>query len=182
MGKPFLQELYRQIATSPWGSVHVAIEDDTVIGFIVGTQDIFRCALGFTLSGYLKMAGRLLVGIWRPQIAWKLLDSLAYPFRTSSTSASIDVAPNKHRAELLAIAVSQAAQGKGVGRALVGAYENTLPETVTQYFVTTNTTEVDSNAFYSSMSFQSIGEKRHHDLLIRVYAKQLRNTTGTPLV
>jgi ribosomal protein S18 acetylase RimI-like enzyme len=175
LGRDFLSALYREIAKSRWGSVHIArARDGTLLGFIVGTRDVYRCARGFTAGGYLRILGLLMRRVWSVPIASKLLDSLAYPFRSSSAPASEPIASPKHRAELLAIAVSEAARGQGVGRALVLAYEKTLVGEVAQYLVSTNTTEKESNAFYQAMGFERAGQKRHHDLLIQVYTKQVQ--------
>lgn len=172
LGPAFLATLYREIATSRWSSVHAAMQNDTVVGFIAGTLDIWRCMAGFSITGYASLASRVIMRLWRPVIAWKVLDSFAYPFRKSSAADSAPM-PMKHRAELLAIAVSPQAQGTGVGKALVLAFEETLRGKISQYSVTTNTVEAQSNAFYSAMGFTSVGEKRHHDLLVKVYSKQL---------
>jgi len=173
LGKDFLITLYREIAKSQWGSVHAALQSDTVIGFVAGTSHIWRCAVSFTIGGYFRLVYRLLTRLWHPQIASKVLDSVAYPFRKSSSADSAPPKAAKHNAELLAIAVSPKAQGLGVGKALVLAFETTLRGKTDHYTVTTNSIEAQSNAFYSAMGFTSVGEKRHHDLLIRVYSKQL---------
>ena len=173
LGKDFLTTLYREIARSQWSSVHAAMQNDTVIGFVAGTSDIWRCALGFTIGGYFRLVYRLVTRMWHPQIASKVFDSVAYPFRKSSSADSATPKPAKHHAELLAIAVAPQAQGIGAGKALVLAFEATLRGKIDHYTVTTNSIEAQSNAFYSALGFTSLGEKPHHDLLIRVYSKQL---------
>lgn len=175
LGNGFLSVLYREIAKSRWGSVHVALEDESILGFLVGAQDVYRCARSFTPGGYLKLFGLLMTRMWRPAVLSKLFDSLAYPFRSCSTPTGTTAAPPpRHRAELLSIAVAKKAQGRGVGKALVRAFEATMLGQVTQYAVTTNASEADSNAFYIAMGFESVGQKRHHDLILQVYTKQLR--------
>jgi ribosomal protein S18 acetylase RimI-like enzyme len=172
LGQRFLAILYREIASSKWGTVHQAMLDGRAVGFIAGTANIWRCAFGFTVRGYLRLASILGLRIWHPDIARKFLDALAYPFREPSTPAAENLPrQGKHRAELLAIAVASEAQGRGVGRALVGAFEETLRGNVTSYSVTTNAEDTQSNAFYDAVGFKKSGQKRHHDLLIQIYVK-----------
>lgn len=177
LGINFLAGLYQEIAKSKWGSVHVVLEQGKVIGFLAGTPNLWRCLSGFSFFGYLRLTMHLMMSAWRPPVLLKVIDSLAYPFRkpaASECNAVQDAASqDKNRAELLAIAVSQAAQGMGVGRGLVCAFESTLLGKVDQYFVTTNTKEIQSNAFYSKLGFTKAGQKRHHDLLIQIYTKRI---------
>jgi ribosomal protein S18 acetylase RimI-like enzyme len=173
LGTGFLATLYREIAKSRWGSVHVAVQEDEVTGFIVGAEDIWRLSRGFTAGGLARMGMLFLGQVWRPRIASKVLGSLAYPFRASSSPEPSPAPKPNCRAELLSIAVSPRAQGQGVGKALVSAYEETLRGKVEQYTVTTNVEETDSNAFYSALGFERFGQKRHHDLILQVYIKQL---------
>ena len=174
LGETFLALLYREIAKSEHGTVHEAVQDERLLGFIVGTPDIWRCALGFTLSGYLRLAAILSIRIWHPEIRRKFFDALLYPVRKPLLEEGNLRAQDKHRAELLAIAVSANTEGRGIGRAMVDAFENTLRGKAGAYFVTTNANDTKSNAFYSALGFEKDGRKRHHDLLIQIYTKHVR--------
>ncbi len=174
LGEDFLAVLYRQIAASRWGSVHAARRDGEVIGFAAGARDFGRCALGFSLSSYLRLGFIFLIRMWRPQILRKVFDILAYPFRIVSQPHPAETKSDAHRAELLAIAVSRSAQATGLGRTLVQAFEETLQGKVSHYMVTTNTVEIQSNAFYSALGFAKAGQQRHHELVIQIYTKQVR--------
>jgi ribosomal protein S18 acetylase RimI-like enzyme len=180
LGESFLTNLYREIAHSKRGSVHQAVLHGQVVGFVAGASDIWRCALGLTFSGYLRLASLLALRIWRPEIMWRFFDSLAYPFRRPAAPQPSLPAQDKHRAELLAIAVTGDAQGRGVGSALVSAFEETLRGRTAFYFVTTNSADTRSNAFYGAVGFEKAGQKRHHDLLIQIYTKQLIDGKQTP--
>ena len=181
LGANFLACLYREIAKSKSGSVHQAVQNGQVIGFIAGTSNVWRCALGFTLFGYLRLTSILAMRIWHPKIMWKVIDSLAYPFRQPTNPEANLTPQGKDRAELLAIAVSPGTQGLGVGRALVSAFEETLRGKTASYFVTTNASEMQSNAFYDALGFKRVGQKRHHDLLLQIYTKQVEGTINSPL-
>jgi ribosomal protein S18 acetylase RimI-like enzyme len=175
LGETFLGTLYREIAKSKHGTVHEAVDHERLLGFIVGTPDISRCALGFTLGGYLRLTAILAGRIWHPEIRRKFFDALMYPVRKPPSPKGNLPVQDKHRAELLAIAVSADAEGRGVGRAMVDAFEDTLPGKIGAYFVTTNADDMNSNAFYRALGFEKAGQKRHHDLLVQIYTKQVRD-------
>jgi ribosomal protein S18 acetylase RimI-like enzyme len=174
LGEDFLTTLYRELADAECGTVYQATLDGRPVGFIAGTTDIWRCAFGFTLRGYLRLAWILARRIWHPDIARKFLDAVAYPFRPSTTPEFDQTRPDKQRAELLAIAVASEAQGQGVGRSLVSAFERTLRGRTTSYCVTTNASDTRSNAFYEAAGFTKAGQKRHHDLTIQIYTKEIQ--------
>jgi len=174
LGTSFLATLYREIARSKWGTVHQATFNGRTAGFVAGTANIWSCAFGFTPSGYLRLGSILAVRVWHPDVARKFLGALAYPFRGPSTPSADNLQrQDKDRAELLAIAVASEAQGRGVGRALVGAFEATLRGKATSYSVATNAEDAQSNAFYQAVGFKKAGQKHHHDLLIQIYIKEL---------
>jgi ribosomal protein S18 acetylase RimI-like enzyme len=173
LGERFLANLYREIAKSPYGSVHMAVGNVRVIGFVAGASDIRRCALSFTPLGYIRLISILCSRVWRRGVMGKVVHCLAYPFRKPAAAQSIMTPPGKHRAELLAIAVCQSAQGTGVGKALVRAFEETLRGSTDHYFVATNAVQTESNAFYSKLGFTKAGQQRYHNLLIQIYKKSL---------
>ena len=176
LGRSFLSCLYRELAKSKWGSVHAAEQDGLIIGFIAGTPDIWHCALGLTPSGYLRLTSLVVLKLGHREIIRKMIDSLAYPFRQPSIDGGNSAPQDKHRAELLAIAVAPAAKGLGIGRALVREFERTLRDRTTPYFVTTNALDEQSNAFYQAIGFAKAGQKRHHDLIIQIYTKPVDRT------
>ena len=172
LGKSFLANLYSEIASSRSGCVFAAIQADRVVGFAAGAWDIWKCACGFRIRGYLHLTLCFLRQLASPRVLAKGIDSLAYPFRKVD-GASEHGARDKHRAELLAIAVAHSAQGQGVGRGLLARVEDFFKPHVRHYFVTTNIAKTQSNAFYKTLGFLEIGCKKHHDLVLQTYIKQL---------
>ena len=173
LGVEFLATLYREIAGSAAGSVHAAVQGDRVVGFACGASDAWRCALGLSPTGYLRLLSTLALRVWRPKILWKVCDSLAYPFREPSALTPGMPRQSRHRAELLALAVTPTAQGTGLGLALVRAFEATLRGKADEYFVMTNAADAVINRYYSALGYLKVGQKRHHDLTIQVYTKRV---------
>lgn len=107
LGPRFLARLYRRMVRSPQSFVFVAETYGQVSGFAAATENVSALYRSFLLrdgvvSG-LRAAPRLVMS-WR-----RVLETLRYP-------TGGDGLP---RAEVLAVAVSPAVQGQGVGRALV---------------------------------------------------------------
>ena len=178
LGERFLTHLYREIAASRHGCVHAAFAGGRVVGFVAGASDIWRCALGFRPGGCMRLGALLVARLWRVGILGRVLDSLAYPLRNARIPDRGAAPLSRHRAELLAIAVAETAQGRGIGRMLVQALEKFLTARVTHYVVSTNVQEKQSNAFYRELGFSPAGRMRHHDLVVQVYVKALGQTAN----
>lgn len=178
LGERFLTNLYREIAASRHGCVHAAFAGGRVVGFVVGASDIWKCALSFRPGGCLRLGALLLTRLWRLSILERVLGSLTYPFRNARVPDRGAAPLSIHRAELLAIAVAETAQGRGIGRLLVQALETFLAAPVTHYFVSTNVQEKQSNAFYRELGFSPAGQMRHHDLVVQLYIKALGQTAS----
>ncbi len=111
LGTKFLTRLYRRIVATPTSFLLVAADGDGVVGFIAGSTDVGGLYKRFILrdgaAAFLESAPRLL-GSWR-----HALETLRHGSSGIGTGRG---------AELLSIAVSPTAQGRGVGRALVAAH------------------------------------------------------------
>lgn len=179
LGVRFLAQLYREIASSRYGCIYAAIEEERLSGYIAGASDIWRCALGFGVCGWMRLASLFCMRIWREGVLRKALLSISYPFRGADASEAGRVPQSRHRAELLAIAVDESRQGHGLGARLVSAFEDFLRDRATEYSVTTNSEDSQSNAFYRRVGFTSIGQRLHHDLVLQVYTKQIAKTSSS---
>jgi ribosomal protein S18 acetylase RimI-like enzyme len=119
LGRPFLTRLYRRVARSPQSFVLVAQQDDTVVGFVAGSEDVRVLYRSFLLHDGVAAAISAL-----PQLArsWRrVVETLRYP---TGGGAEPDGERPLPPAELLAIAVAPDARGHGTGRQLVDALTN----------------------------------------------------------
>lgn len=120
LGSPFLARLYRRVVRSPQSFLLVARDDETVVGFIAGSEDVrvlYRSFLRHDAIAASITALPRLLRSWR-----RVLETLRYGSGAESQPVPGDRALPS--AELLAIAVAPAARGHGAGRLLVEALTN----------------------------------------------------------
>jgi ribosomal protein S18 acetylase RimI-like enzyme len=177
LGSDFLTAFYRELMRSGDALLYIARRDQTTIGFVAGTDNLFRSVRGIGLAGFARLGFTAMALVWRPSILAKVLRATGYFFQLPGSLNHGEHDPfDRDRAELLAIAVAPEARGQGVGRSLVDALERGLQERGArrEYFVSTNEVETASNAFYKSAGFSLMGKKRHHDLMLNIYRKEFQ--------
>jgi ribosomal protein S18 acetylase RimI-like enzyme len=118
LGRSFLRRLYRRIVRSPESFVFVADSEGRVVGFIAGTADVSTLYRTFLLRdglvAGLTAAPRLLAH-WR-----RVLETVRHGFSSSDGT--------RHGFELLSVAVDTASARRGIGRALVAAFQQEVSE------------------------------------------------------
>ncbi len=119
LGPAFLDRLYRRIVRSTDSFAYVATDDADghVVGFAAATIDIGKLYRSFVLRDGLVagiVAAPRLVRSWR-----RVLETVRYP---SSEGADLPAA------EILAVAVEEAAGGRGIGTLVVDAATRRLAE------------------------------------------------------
>lgn len=114
LGPRFLTRLYRRMVRDPGSFLLVAEEDGAVIGHAAATENVSHLYRQFLVRDGL-VAGIAAAPRLLSQFR-SVLETLRYPSGT-------DELPS---AELLAVAVESAHQGRGVGRALVTAVREEL--------------------------------------------------------
>jgi ribosomal protein S18 acetylase RimI-like enzyme len=175
LGEVFLSRFYYEITQLPTAGLWIAEENGKVLGFILGTSDFGKSYADLFKKAWFTL---LIMGV-RPLlkkgVLKKLPSILAFPFHTRSGSNTKIENPRGSNAELLSIAVHTDAKGRGIGKALVFAFEQALVEWGQNglYFVTTNSDDPDSNAFYRKIGFNPIGKQKHNDLILQVYQKEI---------
>jgi ribosomal protein S18 acetylase RimI-like enzyme len=144
LGEPFLRRLYRRVLRSTGGFVLVADTDDTrVAGFAAGAADLGRLYRSFVLRDGVVAGSRAAPRILRSLP--RVLETLRYP-------SGGDGLPT---AEILAVAVSTAAAGRGVGLALVrAALERFAQDGVDSAKVVTGSDNAAALALYRRAGFE----------------------------
>lgn len=112
LGPKFLDRLYRRIVRSTDSFAYVATDDTTglVLGFAAATRDIGQLYRSFLLRDGIvagAVAAPRLVRSWR-----RVLETVRYPAGEGADLPS---------AEILAVAVDEAAGGRGIGTSVVDA-------------------------------------------------------------
>jgi ribosomal protein S18 acetylase RimI-like enzyme len=116
LGTAFLRRLYRRVAQSPDSFLLVAASDDDVVGFVAGSVDLPALYRRFAVRDGVVAAASSVVALAR---AWPLaLETLRYGRARTTRSERAGARPSGS-AELLAVAVDPAWQGRRVGQRLV---------------------------------------------------------------
>lgn len=175
LGQDFLSTLYSEMVSIPKVELWVAEETDRVWGFILGTSDFRSSSLYLLRKKWLILLLMGIRSIFKKDVIKKIPTILLYPFRTNTKNLYSQDFQKKSSAELLSIAISKEVQGKGFGKLLVLTFEKALIQCGYKgyYFVTTNTEDPKSNAFYKKMGFFQCGIKKHNDLVLQVYKKEI---------
>ncbi len=175
LGEEFLSRLYYEMAELVNTGLWAAEEDGKVLGFILGTSDFRKSYIAVFKKAWYPLFIMGLHSLFKINVIKKIPAIIAYPLRTHSESKTANSNPQTSNAELLSIAVHADAQGKGLGRELVYAFEKALMGwgQTGLYFVTTNSEDPDSNAFYRKLGFTPYGKQKHNDLILQVYQKEI---------
>jgi N-acetylglutamate synthase-like GNAT family acetyltransferase len=176
LGPEFVATVYRELSRGKGLLIYAAFREATLVGFLAASTNLMCSLRAMGAVGALRIGARAFLQLWRPRLFKQMLQSAGYFFHRSKAGAvpaSTAASSAGDRAELLAIAVAPEMQGHGVGKSLVSAFEDDLRKAghVRRYFVSTNSAEVGSNAFYQAVGFTLIGQKPHHDLVLNVYMK-----------
>jgi len=179
LGPRFLASLYHQMSRRSEVLMYAARRDQQTIGFVAATINLMDSLRSIGVIGLVRLALTGAANLLRPRLLKKAFQTAGYFFRgidSGETARLMEDASDPERSELLAIAVAENARGQGIGTSLVGALERDLQNRSRrhEYFVSTNCDQTGSNAFYRATGFTLVGQKRHHDLMLNVYKKELK--------
>ena len=174
LGKRFLTRLYYELATSPQAGLWGVVENGKVLGFVAGCADVRRSYISVLSRAGIPLAGLALGAVFSAGFIRAVSAIVAYPFR-GHRPVAVGGFTDTRDPQLLAIAVAEAAQGRGIGKMLVQALEQGFLSwgLTGRYRVATNVEEIGSNAFYQKLGFAPCGRVRHHRLILQMYEKEI---------
>ena len=165
LGHEHLHFLYRRMAHDPSCYVGVAVVDGRVAGVVSGSSDAsaFAARLMRTMgaAGLLRLAAKILR---EPSLIWVWWQGwqVAAPVRIDSVEV---------RAVLTAIVVDEGIQQRGIGGALVEAFEQYLgAHRITMYRLDTHVANSRAVAFYRSRGFREVARRAGSIVFVRELA------------
>ncbi|OGJ90842.1 MAG: hypothetical protein A2268_09345 [Candidatus Raymondbacteria bacterium RifOxyA12_full_50_37] len=203
LGQGFLSRLYKGIAAAPNSCVLIERnEQGEVIGFVSGTLDIRKCYMHVLTHHCFSLGIAIIPSLFSSGTVRKVFETLFYakdaPLKKGGQGGIKqekrgrgDFSPLSSqergrgvRSELLSIAVSDSAQGKGIGKKLVQRLECFFQDHGYQgvYKVVTAANDSRSNAFYTHTGFMLHHEFMYHGNSMHEYRKKLLRQSFSPLL
>lgn len=172
LGPRLLGVLYKALVEIKLINIWAVKSDNRIIGFLAGTLSSNKRALYVFIRKRFLLTMFLIIKLLSFSKSARLIISLIKNSAKYVFSAKGDV--TKPEAEVLVIAVDKDFQSLGVGKKLIICFEEYVKKAgMVEYGVMTNIQEVGSNAFYNAMGFKEQCLIPHHNLVLRVYIKQV---------
>jgi ribosomal protein S18 acetylase RimI-like enzyme len=155
LGEGFLSTLYNRFLTSGETFGFVALENDRVAAFIIGSEDTQLLFRKVIRSAFIPLGFHSLPGLLRrPPLIKKLWETFSYPEKSSPVG----------KAELVVMGTGTAFRRRGLGRALVTALNRELIQRgVVGYQVMAKDKNLPANIFYRSLGFIYEGSFQLYD-------------------
>lgn len=175
LGLGFLKQLYAAIPSCPAGFGFVW-QDDTgeILGFVACSEATGRLYKQALLRRGVRMSLPLAKFLVRPSVLKRMWHTWRYPAETEGQG---DLPP----AEILSIAVSPAARGRGVARSLLAAaFAEFAKRGIGQAKVAVWAENAPANALYQKVGFALVQQREHHGLPMNIYTVATEPGTGMP--
>lgn len=162
LGHGFLTQLYKAIPSCPSGFGFTWKEPSgEVLGFITCAESTGAVYKQSLIRRGALMAIPIIRFLIRPSVIRRIIHTLRYPSQVG------DELP---QAEILSIAVSANARGKGVGKALMtAAFEEFKRRGIKSAKVAVAASNETANKFYEKCGFKLALTREHHGLPMNIY-------------
>lgn len=162
LGRRFLAALYRGLARDPECAIFVARQNDRVVGFCACTTSVKGVFRRVIRRNWLSLGFASLPASLRPGVLREIREVLRY----SGKQAAAGLPP----AEILSIAVDEAARGAGVGRLLLRkAFEQAHLAGLHEIKVLAGARLPGANQFYQRCGLELRTEIIQHGAPLNVY-------------
>lgn len=146
LGKEFLTVFYEGALDLHVGFGFVAMEQDHLVGFVLGSTDTNALFRKVAVSRAIPLGLRVMTAVFRqPSLISNVLETFLYPSKENVAE----------KAELVVIGLDTAFRGRGLGRKLVDALDNAFrAQQIRSYKVTVLQSNVGANKFYQALGFE----------------------------
>ncbi len=172
LGQSFCETLYYSMAKSPYSFVLVyEDEQHQPLGFICCATNTSKMYRSVILRHFFPLLFSAMVKFFRPSVIKQALTAIKRPrtFKTGDFSEW-----ELPEAEVVSIAISPDAQGRGIGRKLVqAAFDKFRSLGHDKVRVWTNEENEQAAEFYQKRGFKFLGVRQHHSGEIRVFVADL---------
>lgn len=166
LGESFLKTFYDGVIGQEGVFAFVDIEEEEVVGFIIGTKDssfFFRKAL---YSNPFLIVFKLLLSLLKnPTLLKKIIETFLYPRKDTGV-----------KAELVVIAILNRFQGKGLGRKLINTLDKEFIKNKVKSYKLTVYQDKQAVSFYEHLKFKRQSEFKLYDKMWYIYEKQLKKS------
>jgi len=167
LGNRFLSILYKHISESTVSFSLVAKDNEKIIGFITGTENLSKFYKDFFMKKFFVAFFTLLPYFFNPKIIFKISETFLYPKRKNKISK------NMPTAELLSIVVDKEYREKGVAKKLFQELVNEYKKRgINEFKVIVGSNLLNAIKFYEKMGCRYLDKIQVHkgeDSLIYVY-------------
>jgi len=153
LGSPFLTILYEKMAKDPNSFVLLAKSEGRIEGFVSGSVNVRKFYKRFLINSFFQVFITLIPQFLNPSVWKKIVETLRYPLKNGDLP----------QAELLSIAISKKARGKGVAVRLFDSFKEEMERRrVKQFKVTVGSENLIANRFYKKVGFKLIAQREVH--------------------
>lgn len=166
LGEKFVGALYEAIGNSPEGFCFVAEENGKILGFVAFTESVGSLYKSVLKKNFIKFSMILAAKMLSWQRIKRVFQTLMYPSRISESDLP--------KAELLSIAVSPQARGKGVARKLIDAgFEECRRRGIDRVKVMVAAQNDAANRLYQKCGFEFHSQIDSHGVPSNIYVAEI---------
>jgi perosamine synthetase len=162
LGPRFVTALYREIPRSTVGFGFVALEQDSVAGFIACAEDVSALYRRVLTRRGIFFALVLARHFLRWRTVKRMLETLFYPAKKDHSDLC--------KPEILSVGIESSQRGKGVAKQLMAAaLDGFRQRGIREVKVLTHDINDASNAYYAQCGFALVGSVKHHENTLNIY-------------
>ena len=172
LGPKFLTELYTALPSCPSGFAFVCELGGGPVGFIACADDTRRLFKEILRRRGVRLALAMVPALWKPGVISNSLETLSYPREVGEEMPS---------PEILSIAVTEGARGRGIGKALMRrAMAAFRGKGIDRVKVAVESGNHHAQHLYRSLGFVLAKEQMHHGRPMSTFTTDAASVPAVP--